>query len=292
MPFFTRNAICFLFVEVLAVSGERLSFAEDEVISLRAPTAPRLIEQSDDEVRPGDSMPVRSANLLKYAVKLRAKNTRSALASGVNTADGIVTCAHVVDGFSEFTVDCDGESATAKVVNVDEAHDLALLSVKWLNQHSEAVLTDRHPSPEDELTSVGRQKDGTFSIELHSLHKIENSEYLYSNPPQEGRSGSGVFTSDGKLVGIVLGKIVDIEPYIGRAATVKDVAKLVKVGGSRKVVDSRRDEFVVPPNGPQNATNISPLPNHSQIPPRASSIGVTPPRFIGLNGQKAEPPRK
>ena len=292
MPFLTRHAVCFLLAEVLVISGERLSFAEDEVFSLRATTAPRLLDQPDDDVRPGDSIRVRSANLLKYAVKLRAKNTRSALASGVNTADGIVTCAHVVDGFSEFTVDCDGESATAKVVNVDEKHDLALLSVKWLNPHSEAVLTDRHPSPEDELTSVGRQKDGTFSIELHSLHKIENSEYLYSNPPQEGRSGSGVFTSEGKLVGIVLGKIVDIEPYIGRAATVKDVAKLVKVGGLKSKADPKRDVNVIPVKGPQNSTSISPLSNHAHVPSRASSIRVLPAPLIGLSGQNSDAVRK
>jgi Trypsin-like peptidase domain len=288
MPFLTRNAICFLFVEAFVVSGARPTTAEENGVTLRTSSAPRLIDQSDEGVRPGESIRVASSNLLKYAVKLRAKDTRSALASGVNTADGIVTCAHVVDGFSEFTVDCDGESATAKVVNVDNAHDLALLSVKWLNPHSQAILTDRHPSPEEQLTSVGRQKDGTFSIELHSLQKIENCEYLYSNPPQEGRSGSGVFTSEGKLVGIVLGKIVDIEPYIGRAATVDDVAKLVKVGGPKAKVDSKREVILVPPNQPLNATSALPLSNDSHNPSRASSIGVIPPRFIGLNGQKTE----
>ena len=277
MPFLTRNAVCFLFVEALVASGEGRSFAEDPVSSLRTPSAPRLLNQSDDDVQPGDAIRVSSANLLKYAVKLRAKDTRSALASGVNTADGIVTCAHVVDGYSEFTVDCDGESATAKVVNVDEARDLALLSVKWLNPHSEAVLTDRHPSPEDQLTSVGRQKDGTFSIEVHSLHKIENSEYLYSNPPQEGRSGSGVFTSEGKLVGIVLGKIVDSEPFIGRAATVKDLAKLVKVGRSKSNVDFARNVITVSPNDPQNPTTVLPVSNQSRNPSRKTPIGVLPP---------------
>ena len=276
MPFLTRNAVCFLFVEAFVAGGEGRSFAEDKVLPSSAPTVPRFVDQTDDDVQFGNPIRVSSANLLKYAVKLRAKDTRSALASGVNTADGIVTCAHVVDGFSEFTVDCDGESATAKVVSVDEAHDLALLSVNWLNPHAEAVLTDRHPSPEDELTSVGRQKDGTFSIELHSFQKIENSEYLYSNPPQEGRSGSGVFTAEGKLVGIVLGKIVDIEPFIGRAATVKDVAKLVKVGALKSKVGSAT----------QNATTISPLSDQARNPSRKSSIGVAPARFIGLNGQK------
>ena len=252
MPFLTRNAVCFLLVAVFVVGGVRHPFADDEGILLRTPPNTSLVNQDDVHLVPVDpvSAATPATNLLKYAVKLRAKDTRFALASGVNTADGIVTCAHVVDGFSEFTVDCDGESATAKVVSIDENRDLALLSVTWSNPHLEAVLADNHPSPEDQLTSVGRQKDGTFSIELHSLQKIENSEYLYSNPPQEGRSGSGVFDSRGKLVGIVLGKIVDSEPYIGRAATKEDVAKLVKVGGS-KTNDPSVSGAVFVPSNPQ-----------------------------------------
>ena len=156
MPYLTRNAVCFLFVAALDVSGEKPSFADDDALSLRAATAPRSIDQPDEDVQPGDAIRVSSASLLKYAVKLRAKNTRSALASGVNTAKGIVTCAHVVEGFTEFTVDCDGESATAKVLNVDETHDLALLSVNWLNPHSEAVLTDRHPAADKCWSAKGR----------------------------------------------------------------------------------------------------------------------------------------
>ena len=252
MPFLTRNAVSFLSVEVIVVGGERRSPAENGVLIQQAPAESRLVNRNHVDVHHGESTPLASAKLLKYAVKLRAKNTRSALASGVNTADGIVTCAHVVEGFSEFTVDCDGESATAKVVNVDETHDLALLSVTWSNPHSEAVLADTNPLPEDQLTSVGRQKDGTLSIELHLLQKIENSEYLYSNPPQEGRSGSGVFNAKGKLVGIVLGKIVDSEPFIGRAAMMEDLAKLVKVGdpttnvaSARKIPTRRLPEVLV-----------------------------------------------
>ena len=279
MPFLTRYAVCYLFFAVLVVSGERRSFAEDEVDSLRRPSASKSANQYEEFARPVGSTRAPSSNLLKCAVKLRAKGTRSALASGVNTANGIVTCAHVVDGFSEFTVECDGESATAKVVNVDKAHDLALLSVTWLNPHSEAVLTDKNPKIRDKLTSVGRQKDGTLSIERHSLQEIEHREYHYSNPPQEGRSGSGVFTSEGKLVGIVLGKIVDKEPFVGRAAVLKDVAKLVKGGRSKTNVDSAaRDVIVVLPNGTQSATGNAHLSNQSRDPSGKSSTGVvTPP---------------
>ena len=52
MPFLTRHAVCFLLAEVLVISGERLSFAEDEVFSLRATTAPRLLDQHFATVQP------------------------------------------------------------------------------------------------------------------------------------------------------------------------------------------------------------------------------------------------
>ena len=92
-------------------------------------------------------------------------------------------------------------------------------------------------------------------------------------------------------MGIVLGKIVDIEPFIGRAATVKDVAKLVKVGRNRTNVGFKRDVIEIPPNGPQNETRISPLSNLSRNPSKTSSTSPLQPPFIGLNGQKHESAR-
>ncbi|WP_397570334.1 serine protease [Schlesneria sp. T3-172] len=246
MPFLTRNAVGLLFVSALAVDVQPMTKAEDGVSIIRIPSVSKIVDEDRFQEHVVELTPVASGKLLKYAVKLRAKDTRSALASGVNVADGILTCAHVVEGFSEFTVECDGEAATARVVTVDEQHDLALLSVKWTQPHAEAVLTKTSPQPEEQLTSVGRQKDGTFSVELHSLQKIENREYLYTNPPQEGRSGSGIFNSDGKLVGIVLGKIVDVEPFIGRAAVVEDVKKLVTAKRAKIKVASRRSDSPTP----------------------------------------------
>lgn len=154
----------------------------------------------------------------QYAVKLSGPK-RSALASGVNTRHGIVTCAHVVEGIAEFTAECDGETAQAKVAKVDKKHDLALLSVVWKQRHDLADLSESDPKKGDGLVSVGRQKDGTITADEHSLVGDQWDEYQYSNPPCEGRSGSGVFNESGELIGIVTGKLVDAEPYLGRAAT-------------------------------------------------------------------------
>ncbi len=166
-------------------------------------------------------------NPLQYAVKLSAPK-RAALASGVNTPAGIITCAHVVEGRVDFTAVCDGETAPAKVVKVDKQNDLALLSVAWTKTHAAAAVAVEGPILGETLLSVGRQKDGTLLCELHQYKTTANNEYQYTNPPCEGRSGSGVFDERGKLVGIVLGKIVDNEPYVGRAAIVEAVAELVR----------------------------------------------------------------
>jgi hypothetical protein len=174
-----------------------------------------------------DATETTETDVVRYAVKLQTAK-KQAMASGVNTSAGIVTCAHVVEGHSEFVAVCDGETATAKVISVDKKNDLALLSVIWKQRHSEAKLASGDPAKDERIRSVGRQKDGTLSVESHAFLKRENNEYQYSNPPQEGRSGSGIFDSSGKLVGIVLGKIVDVEPYVGRSATVDDVAKITR----------------------------------------------------------------
>ena len=90
--------------------------------------------------------------------------------------------------------------------------DLALLSVTWSNPHSQAVLTDTNPAPEEQLTSVGRQKDGTVSIERHSLHKSKTANTSIRTHRKKAGVAPACLTPRGKLVGIVLGKIVDVEP--------------------------------------------------------------------------------
>jgi thiol-disulfide isomerase/thioredoxin len=170
-------------------------------------------------------------DVMRYAVKLQAGH-REMLASGVNVAGGIVTCAHVVDGFKTFTVDCDGERATATVARVDKEHDLAFMTVTWAKPHPVAVIATSGPAAKDTIQSAGRHRDGLLTLESHTYLRTENGEYLYSNPPQEGRSGSGIFNANGQLVGIVLGKIVDEEPFIGRSATVEQIRGIVGVGSS------------------------------------------------------------
>jgi predicted RNA-binding Zn-ribbon protein involved in translation (DUF1610 family) len=226
---FARHGLSFPVIAVLAVLFESTCNADYEVEVHRKPVAssapapaPYEVEVHVAEVA---APPVK--NPIKYAVMLSA-GKRQALASGVNTAAGIVTCAHVIEGHAEFKAVCDGETALAKVVSVDKKNDLALLSVAWKGQHDQANIAVGHPSDGETLTSVGRTNDGTIAAESHRFLRLENNEYLHTNATNAGRSGSGIFNARGQLVGLVLGNIVDVEPYLGRSAVVGDIANLIK----------------------------------------------------------------
>ena len=164
-----------------------------------------------------------SADLSRFAVKLSV--ARKILASGVNTSAGIVTCEHVVRGYSEFTAECDGETAAAKVMWFDGKHDVALLSVKWTKQHD---VSSVGTSPLGEvLRLVGRGDNGLIRETSHKFLAVnEHSELTFTDPRNSGASGSGLFNESGELVAIFNGAIVDTEPYIGRAITIDKVPQL------------------------------------------------------------------
>ena len=205
-----------------------IAYAEYEVEVHRKPVAASAPALYEVQVHVAQATATPAKNLTKYAVKLSA-GKREALASGVNTAAGIVTCAHVLGGHAQFNAVCDGETAVAKVTTVDKKNDLALLSVTWKGQHEQAIIAASHPSDGETLTSVGRTNDGTIAAESHRFLRLENNEYLHTNASNAGRSGSGIFNARGQLVGLVLGNIVDVEPYLGRSAVVGDIANLLKV---------------------------------------------------------------
>ena len=165
----------------------------------------------------------RPADLSQYAVKLSVD--RKILASGVNTSAGIVTCEHVVRGYSEFTAECDGETAKAVVRWWDAKNDVALLSVKWSKKHD---VPSVKTSPLGEvLRLVGRGDNGLIQETSHKFLAVNHaSEVTFSDPRNSGASGSGLFNESGELVAIFNGAIVDQEPYIGRAITIDKVPQL------------------------------------------------------------------
>lgn len=164
-----------------------------------------------------------SVDVSQYACKVYAGR---AMGSGANTAKGVVTCYHVIEGQSSIEVVCGDERAKATVVVVDRDYDLALLSVSWKQSHPIAELAAESPAKGAVLKSAGRCKDGTVTVEDHIVDSNDKKDIRFTNCSNSGRSGSGIFSSDGKLVGIVYGNSVDTEPYTGLARDVNHVVRL------------------------------------------------------------------
>ena len=161
-------------------------------------------------------------DLSRYAVKLRDGNKSQA--SGVNTSIGVITCQHVVDGLLEMSAECDGEIQQGEVIWSNTERDLAVLKVKWTKPHS----VPKMGTVKKSLTVVGRGDNGLLRTSRHTYIEVANNEITFTDPRNTGASGSGLFNEQGELVGIFLGKIVDNEPYIGRAAKIEDVKITVR----------------------------------------------------------------
>lgn len=150
----------------------------------------------------------------QFACKIRTTN---GMGSGVVTSRGVVTCLHVVNGQSSIEVTFGNETAKGLIVASDSKNDLAVLAVVWKERRPTAELSVPGVKIGDSLKSAGRCKDGTITIEDHSCVLIPPGEILFTNPSNAGRSGAGLFNASGKLVGIVSGNIVSVEPYTGIA---------------------------------------------------------------------------
>lgn len=178
--------------------------------------------------RKSQSYPVSS-----YAVLIRLGSTGRA--SGINTPYGVLTCHHVAIAGSPIQVTCNGETATATILRIDQKNDLALLKVQWNGDHPKAEI-GIIPSVSQTVVSVGMANDGTISVDEQEV--VESSALLLktSHASNSGRSGGGIFDSDGNLVGIVGGSVTQSVPFIGYARGVGPIKDLIipRVAAVRK----------------------------------------------------------
>lgn len=171
-------------------------------------------------------------NVEQFACKIylmgtvNGKRVATGMGSGVITDKGVVTCFHVIDGQRDIDVLCAGETANATVVVVDRDYDLALLNVAWAKPHPVAKLASESPLTGAILTSAGRCKDGTISVESHTVEDNNKKDIRFTNCSNSGRSGAGIFNRAGEVVGIIHGNSVDKEPYVGLARDVNHVVRL------------------------------------------------------------------
>jgi S1-C subfamily serine protease len=132
--------------------------------------------------------------------------------SGVHLGGGyILTAAHVADGESQMTVrDESGRRATAVPVEIDRAHDVALIYAKGFSGVS-VDLSCHTPKIGQAIQIVGNPYDTEF---MHTwgrvgtgVRKIDDwaEAFVGDITAGPGNSGGPVFDSKGSVVGILVG---------------------------------------------------------------------------------------
>lgn len=184
--------------------------------SLLILSAPAFAEDVDfrsvfSEAKPAPPPPSapKTISPIGYAVRIRVQDgDKKWFGSGVIVSDGVLTCAHVAprSGLA-ITVDYRGDESHAQVVKSNLEHDIALLSVAWVKPPASAKLAEIAVRIGDSVTSCGRDKTGELDSQTHKVIGAfrwdKAQSFSYTNPPQQGRSGGGVFNASGEVVGIV-----------------------------------------------------------------------------------------
>lgn len=171
----------------------------------------------------------RDLSILACACKIKA--TKS---SGVNTASGVLTCWHCVEKHAAgpIEVTCGDETMTGTVVVYDIPNDIAVIAVPWKMPHPVAeISTSYSVKTGDSVRSAGRLRHGRLGVDGYKVvaSSFLGTDTIYTdNPFVGGQSGSGLFNSAGKLIGIA--KAVDMtdEPYRGMSTSIGPINSLLK----------------------------------------------------------------
>lgn len=136
--------------------------------------------------------------------------------AGVIVDNGLVlVAAHVVIGGTDITVSIDGETKMAQIIRLDSRTDLAVLSVQDIEKEpvklgrveagSKVEIVGGGPSPEVTV-AVSRLVEIRIEEERSSIRSSRDG-FEIDHRVELGDSGSGVFDRDGRLVGIVFGRM-------------------------------------------------------------------------------------
>lgn len=130
--------------------------------------------------------------------------------------DQVLASGHVVARSDEVTVLRDGSAVAAKIVALDHANDLALLEIDDVTN----AQTISYASPVEAVeVDVAVFRDGDVVVEpttVTNVHPIGIQEVLGSERhtrdaltielvSRDGDSGGGVWTPDGRLLGVIFG---------------------------------------------------------------------------------------
>lgn len=138
---------------------------------------------------------------------LEAKIARGkAIGSGVVLrSDGLaLTAAHVVDKSTSLEATfSDGKRYPVEIVMKDSAKDYAVLKIRGSGFKAPAIGRAKSLDLGDDLIVIGSPKGLKFSVSKGIVSALRDNHIQTDAAINPGNSGGPVFTSDGKLVGIV-----------------------------------------------------------------------------------------
>ena len=194
-------------------------------------TASIHAEEFPANVKPGD--------VIGYGVKTTnvMKGVQYA-GSGVLVDRGVLTALHLLDVNAEVICEAQGETASGRITKWDVDADIAFVSVEWKTPKRFAVIAGDSVDNGAMLHSVGLDSIGKLTTVNHTFRKIQDTskvkdkwhkELVVTPCFNQGRSGGGVFNSDGELVGIVTSSDPGLSASAnGYATGLESIKKLVQ----------------------------------------------------------------
>ncbi len=193
--------------------------------SLEFALKPDLNYQYEFEVNSGDegNGPIKLTGSLSYRLEparaqapsvmdgaLKAKKLGSGTAFVVNPAGWLVTCAHVVSDAAKIEVALGDRTFTAKAVEVDEPHDLALLKIET-DDLSAVPVASAPPAQGDDVNVAGFPLTTMLGDSLKITHgriagfvDRKGEHYLQIDASvNPGNSGGPLLNAEGEVIGVV-----------------------------------------------------------------------------------------
>ncbi len=167
-------------------------------------------------------------DLTRVGCKLRPD-----LGSGVNTEYGVITCWHCVSSGKPIVVECDGEIGRGTVIAKYESADVALIAVPWKLPHPTVKIVSG--IWDGDLSLVARTPRGPIAVSNSAaIRATFDGLYEMEPPTVAGQSGGGYINSDGELVGIVSGNVVDREPFRGLMIPASAIRRILPANAARQ----------------------------------------------------------
>lgn len=160
-----------------------------------------------------------STDATNRAVVLRTTacgDTSRAFGSGILVGPGrVLTAAHVVAGAGSVAVEVGASSAEGTVRGYDWQRDLAVVDIQEtlpLSIHGPVNFGVLDVGDEGQIVGAATSGSLPFTVldrtiietdDVRSPTRSRRAGYIIDAPTQQGDSGAGIYSSDGKLVGIV-----------------------------------------------------------------------------------------